>query len=278
MTRIRSAALLALASILFFGACARAASSPIGQTTVCTTQPWMTSMASFIAGTTIDILPLRSWTQTGTLRSLRRAPNGAVVIALDPKDAAACGISRHEPTLHMLYSNFPVRESSRISLAFDPSALPFMSQRLLIVISELEPDNYPFYQRRLAEFQSRLESSLEVGRSLVGEMRMLDLTGGIGPWIKAASPETVRPPDELWSAWLGSTRTNELRAAIDEAKRRRWWIITDAWTPAIVLKIASAESRYIHINAPDRPDYEFFSYLHDIYLNIWNAATKNSGS
>jgi hypothetical protein len=250
---------------------ALAAETPSGIVTVCTTLPWITSMAQFIAGSTIRIQPLTTWTDAGTLRTLRRPDRSAIVIALDPKDALIGGIPADNPNLHLLYNNFPVRDIGRGALAFDPSVLPFMSQRMLIVISEFEPDNYPFYQRRLAEFQSRLESTLEVGRSLIKDVKLLDLTGSAGPWIRAASDGAVRPPDDRWGAWMSDTRMNELKLAIDEANRRGWWIVHDAWTPPPVRREVIGAHNNIFIKQPERPDYDFFAYLHNIYLEIWNT-------
>lgn len=218
----------------------------------------------------MDVAPLSSWSASGGIKKLR-APKDVPMIALDPKDAAAFGIPLDHPSLYLLYDNLPVRDISRGSIAFDPSVLPFMSQRLLIAISEIDAESYPFHQRRLAEFQSRLESTLEVGRSLIGGMKMLDLTGSVGPWIKAAS-DTVRPPDDLRAAWMGSTRTDELRMALDQARSRGWWIVTDPWTPPVVLKIAASEKKLLHIDAPTDAGYDFFAYLHDIYIKIWSAA------
>lgn len=241
---------------------------------VSTTLPCLTSMTNFIVGGTMLVHPLTQWTENGTTKRTRGTAPASPIIALDPKDALSTGIATGSPSLHLLYGNFPVRDIGRNMLIFDPSVLPFLSQRLLIVLSELQPESYPFYQRRLAEFQSRLESSLEVGRSLIGSMTFLDLTGAVGKWIKAAAPETVRPPDELWGAWLGSTRTDELRAALTEARKRGWRVITDSWTPAIIKKIAAQEhTAIININAPERADYDFFTYFHDIYLAILNAAS-----
>jgi hypothetical protein len=200
-------------------------------------------------------------------------PQNSAVIALDPKDADRFGLVAGQKGLHVLYENLPIEESQRASLPFNPSVLPFLSQRLLIVLCELSPDNYSFYQRRLAEFQSRLESTVEVGRSLIHDIRLLDLSGSISPWVRSASENTARPPDELWNAWSGNTRTQELSMAVKEAENRGWWILLDAWTPApIRARVSSPKSVLI---APPETDYEFFTYLHDIYLQIWTAASSN---
>lgn len=255
-------------------AAAGAQGAPQAVTTVHTTLPWITSIARFIAVSTIRIQPLTTWTETGTLRTVRKPERGAVIIALDPKDAAAHGIRNDSPNLRLLYHNFPVRDIQRGALSFDPSVLPFMSQRMLIVISALEPENYSFYQRRLAEFQSRLESTLEVGRSLISDVKLLDLTGSVGPWIHAATANTVRPPQDLWGAWMGGMRMNELKLAANEAEQRGWQIVLDAWTPAPVRREIMGVHKNIFIKQPEEPNYDFFTYLHDIYLEIWNTAVR----
>ncbi|MDR1136875.1 MAG: hypothetical protein LBK91_01005, partial [Synergistaceae bacterium] len=197
-----------------------------------------------------------------------KPPQDADVIALDPKDAARLSLDPKGPNLHLLYDNLPVEESKRGYMPFNPSILPFLSQRLLIVLCELSPDNYSFYQRRLAEFQSRMESAVEVGRSLIHDVSILDLSGAVGPWIRAASVKAVRPPDELWSAWGRNARTAELSLAIKEAENNEWRILTDVWTPQQIREKAASSKGFVFIPPPEA-DYDFFDYLHDIYLKIW---------
>ncbi|MDR1481378.1 MAG: hypothetical protein LBI74_01995 [Synergistaceae bacterium] len=235
-----------------------------------TTLPWLESMARFIVGATAEINSISWWTDAGTLRSPRRIARDMPTIALDPRDAVSFGFKNGGVSL--LYENLPVSDGSKGEIPFDPSILPFLSQRMLIVLSRLLPDNYPFFQRKLAEFQSRLESTLEVGRSLIGDVHILDLTGAISPWIRAADDGAVRPPEDLWAAWSDGKRTEELVKVIEEANKRTWWILTDAWTPAPVRARTQSMAMSIVISPPPR-DYAFFSYLHDIYLEIWAAST-----
>jgi hypothetical protein len=219
------------------------------------------------------ILPLSSWNETGALKNLRRVPSEAEVIALDPSDAERHGLKTGRERLHFLYGNLPVPQEKRSSLQFDPSALPFLSQRLLIVVSSLQPENYTFYQRRLAEFQSRMESTLEVGRSQIQGIKMLDLTGAASSWVRAAALEAVRPPEYLWTAWARGERTRELTLAVSEAVKRGWWIVIDTWTPRRILISTDGASKIVHITPPEN-DKDFFVYLHDIYLQMWNATVK----
>jgi hypothetical protein len=231
-------------------------------------------MARFIVGTTVNVQSLTSWTSTGTLRTIRKIPQNPTVIALDPRDSVRYNFKPGRQGLYLLYENLPISDEDRTSIFFDPSILPFLSQRMLIILCELEPENYSFYQRRLAEFQSRLESTLEVGRSLVGNIPMLDLTGSVSPWIRAASEYAVRPPGDLWSAWADGRRTQELALALKEAERRGWWIVIDAWTPPQVRSQVMGVYKNVCIEPPEA-DHDFFTFLHDIYLRIWSASTGN---
>lgn len=239
-----------------------------------TTLPWITSMSKFIVGTTVQIVPIAVWNESGALKNLRKPDHNIPVISLDPRDSLTLGIKPEGKNVFLLYNNLPVRDAKRGMLPYDPSVLPFVSQRLLIVISELSPDNYAFYQRRLAEFQSRMESTLEVGRSLIKNVNLLDLTGAVSPWLQSASDNAVRPPDDLWMSCTGGTRLDELKLAIEEANKRGWWIVLDAWTPAPIRGAVGAKHKSIHIASPTAPDYDFFTYLHDIYLKIWTATAK----
>ena len=241
--------------------------------TVSTTLPWLTSMARFIVGSTIHIQPLSKWEANGNLQSVRKPQADSIVIALDPRDAKEHNLAAGSKGLHLLYENLPVTDTKMVTLPFDPSVLPFLSQRMLIVISELEPGNYPYYQRRLAEFQSRMESTLEVGRSLVKDSKLLDLTGAASPWIQAATTHAVRPPDDLWAAWAAGNKLNELTSALSEAGRRGWTVVTDAWTPGPVKSKIPENHKRIVLNEP-AVDYDFFTYLHDIYLEIWGATVR----
>jgi hypothetical protein len=233
--------------------------------------PWLADVTRFIVGSTADIREASLWNASGALRIPRKLPRGAQLVALDPADASRFGMARGETGLYLLYENLPIEERERGTLPFNPSILPFLSQRLLKVLCEIKPENYSFYQRRLAEFQSHIESTVEVGRSLIGAISILDLTGSVSPWVRAACGHAVRPPRELWDAWMGDTRTPDLALAVKEAEARNWWIITDPWTPPQIKTRISDSPKLISVTPP-QAEGEFFDYLHAIYLEIWTAA------
>ncbi|MDR1472517.1 MAG: hypothetical protein LBS75_08325 [Synergistaceae bacterium] len=259
--------------VLLFASSAHASVAPPARP-VFVTIPWLSGIARFIVGTTTAVQPLASWAPDGSLRASKRMPQNPTVIAIDPEDAARYNLKPGQKGLYLLYGKLPIGEEDRISMFFDPSILPFLSQRMLVILCELEPDNYPFYQRRLAEFQSRLESTLEVGRSLIGSFPILDLAGAASPWVRAASPRAVRPPDDLWAAWAEGARREELSLALKEAARRGWPILVDAWTPARIRSQVLGAYKNIYVGPPEG-DYEFFAFLHDIYLKIWSESTGN---
>jgi hypothetical protein len=221
----------------------------------------------------MKIQPASTWNSSGELKPLK-LPKDATVIALDPLDASRLGFVKGDAGLCLLYGNLPIESSSRPALLFNPSALPFLSQRMLKVLCELSPDNYSFYQRRLAEFQSRLESAVEMGRSQIRDIPILDLSGAVSPWFKAASDKIVRPPDELWLAWTGNTRTPDLAMAVKEAEARGWLILADAWTPAQIKARVANSAGYVLI-APPASEVDCFAYLQDIYLQIWTKKSSD---
>jgi hypothetical protein len=237
------------------------------------TQPWIAAMARFIAVSTLDVRPMCAWGGDGSLRVIRRPPRGASVIALDAKDADKYGLRNGRYGLHLMYERLPLADLYRNAIQFDPSMLPFMSQRLLVILSKLNPENYSFYQRRLAEFQSRVESTVEVGRSQIRGVKMLDLSGAVSPWIEAAATDAVRPPPEVWAAWVKGERADELLAAVTSAQNRNWWIVTDTWTPARIAAAAAGAPRKVKIT-PSDTNQDLFEYLQDIYLQMWNVMAK----
>jgi hypothetical protein len=101
---------------------------------------------------------------------------------------------------------------------------------------------------------------------------VLDLSGAVGPWIRAASAKAVRPPDELWNAWSRNSRIAELALAVKEAENNGWQILTDAWTPQQI-RASTASSKKLVFISPPEADYDFFNYLHDIYLKFWTVSS-----
>ncbi|MBQ7192753.1 MAG: hypothetical protein IJR98_00065 [Synergistaceae bacterium] len=231
------------------------------------THPWLFLLATFIGGPEVNVTPIRIWNDKGDLvmaergRVLRGLEDGSKIIALDEEEARASGIvDTKKYTVKFLYSPFPVS----INSLYDPSVIPFVAQRVLTALSEWDAQNYPHYQRRLAEFQARLSSSILVGQVLK-EISIVDLTGAAGVLLRAAGCKIERPEElELWQ----KGNLAGLREYIDETKSRGAAIIFDDDTPPALRRFLSGRS---DVYKWERPSLEsdYPSFLHEQYISLW---------
>ena len=264
----RTAILLCLAAafIVFFAALP----TPASAVNFATTSPWVGSVASFILGdkgTVRNIAVLNASGGTARSGSARASEH---VIALDAKDAKRFGFGPNNPRLHLLYENMPMTDAEFVRGFFDPAMLPFVAQKVMKAITDADPKRYSYYQRRLAEFQSRIESTQEIGRYLLVNIHILDLTGAQGYWIRAVTRTAVRPPEKVWSGWLnGDSRS--LKAAVDEAARRGWLVLVDSWTPPQIRSSVLTSDKRLTLPLP-AAGQDFFVYLHNIFLTIRDRA------
>jgi len=232
------------------------------------TSPWLGVIASFIGGDKITVHYLSTWDAAGNVIGASRPRSNEKIIALDINDAARSGIKKNNKNLRLLYDKLPMTQKQQYSAFFDPGTLPFIAQSIMKIISEEDKNGYSYYQRRLAEFQSRIESTIDVGRNLMKDKKFLDLTGAEGVWVRAAAAGAVRAPAKVWDSWEnGDIRS--LKAALDEAEKRKWPIVLDPWTPANIRAAASAYPGRLTIPPPST-NQDYFIYLHDVFLFIWN--------
>lgn len=232
------------------------------------TSPWLGEIVSFIGSDKVRVRSLSVWGDNGSAVAVARPRAGEVIIAVNDSDAARLHINSKSRNLRLLYHAAPISDSQLNSLFYDPALLPFVAQNVMKIISASDKARYSFYQRRLAEFQSRVEGAVDVGKHLLANTKMLDLTGVTGVWVRSAVNGAVRPPKKVWEGWLAGD-TAALKAALDEAERRKWLIVMDAWTPASIRSVASAYEYRVTISPPHR-NVDYFSYLQDIFRMIWN--------
>ena len=258
-------ALSLLLVVLFRPAAAEAANFAV-------TSPWVGFIASFISGDTKNVRYLSNWDTSGNVVKAASPRSGEVVIAIDANDAENFRIKRNNKNLRLLYEDVPMTREQLRSAFFDPAMLPFIAQSVMRIMAEEDKDRYTYFQRRLAEFQSKIESAIDVGRHLLGSTKMLDITGAEGTWIRSSITGAVRPPASVWEKWKAGD-TTALKAALDEAQRRNWLILMDPWTPDVI-RAAAAGYEYRLTLPPPAKDQDYFVFLHDIFLTIWNK-TKN---
>lgn len=235
---------------------------------VAAAHPWLALLASFIGGPEVNVVPLRVWNANGDLvmadrgRVLRELEDGAKVIALDEDDAASAGLkdTRKNFTIRYLYSPFPV---GRTALS-DPSVIPFVAQRVLTALSEWDSQNYPYYQRRLAEFQARLSSSILVGQVLK-DVTICDMSGSSGILLQAAGCKVMKP--EGLERWLKGNFSG-LREQLDNNRAQGIITLIDDDTPASLKRYLSGRSDVYRWERPSL-ERDYPSFLHEQYISLW---------
>ena len=239
---------------------------------VAVTHPWLALLASFIGGPEVNVIPIRIWNDKGDLvpadkgRVLREFEDGTKIIALDENDAAASGInaSRKNLTVRYLYSPFP----ANINSLYDPSVIPFVAQRVLTALSEWDAQNYPYYQRRLAEFQARMSSSVLVGQVL-REATICDMSGSSGILLRAAGCTVDRPKD--LERWMKGNFSG-LREYLESNRAKGIVTLIDDDTPAALKRYLSGRSDVFRWVRPSL-DTDYPSFLHEQYISLWQKIT-----
>ena len=233
--------------------------------------PWLALLVSFIGGPEVNVIPIRIWNDNGDLvinnrgKILREVPDNSKVIALDEADAKASGIDgRRKFAVKCLYSPFPADVKS----LYDPSVIPFVAQRVLTALSEWDTQNYPYYQRRLAEFQARMSSSVLVGQVLK-DVVVCDLSGSAGILLQAAGCKILRPSErEQWE----QGNFAGLREYLDGNKAKGINTLIDDDTPPALRKYLAGRSDVFRWERPSL-ERDYPSFLHEQYISLWQKIT-----
>ena len=228
---------------------------------VAVSHPWLALLAE------VNVIPVRIWNANGDLvmaergKVLRELPESAKVMAMDSDDAKSSGLDgRRKFAVRCLYSPFP----ADVKALADPSVIPFVAQRVLTALSEWDSQNYPYYQRRLAEFQARMSSSILVGQVL-RDVTVCDMTGSAGILLQAAGCKVVRPSElERWE----KGNFAGLREYLDGNKAKGIYAVIDHDTPSALRKYLSGRS---DVFLWERPSLErdYPSFLHEQYISLW---------
>ena len=235
---------------------------------VAVTHPWLALLASFIGGPEVNVIPIRIWNDKGDLvmaekgSVLRELEEGTKIMAIDANDAAVSGLndSRKKFSLRCLYSPFP----ANINSLYDPSVIPFVAQRVLTALSEWDSQNYPYYQRRLAEFQARLSSSVLVGQVL-RDSTICDMSGSSGILLRAAGCKIERP-EEL-DKWMKGNFAG-LREYLELNRSKGIITMFDDDTPAALKRYLSGRSDVFRWVRPSL-ETDYPSFLHEQYISLW---------
>lgn len=255
------------------------------------TSPWISLMADFIGGIHISVHSIENWDETGEKVNLRivaneEIPQGAMILALDRVQAEKLGISNDNfPNLKTLYTRIPVRSEMLRSLYYDPSTLPFLAQRVMNVLSGYDPVHYSYFQRRLAEFQTRLDSTVLVGRKLLTGTDVISIGMDVSQLMVAAGcniqplPADLIPPPPLESKdkKKNKQQSDDFDQAMDklirylqEERQKGSITVMDPWTP-LYLRERLLEIKTVIMLPRPSLEAEYILFLNDHYLALWNG-------
>ncbi len=241
------------------------------------TSPWLSVVANFMGGVFINVKPLGQWAEDGGINklSIKKVPAGSHFIALDYDEALKYGIQSSQKNLFVLYTHLPFSYEEADTYFTDPSVLPFIAQRIMNIFSSLDHEHYFFYQRRLAEFQGRLESTVLLGRQLLKGKKVFNLSKGFVEFLRAAQCEILHPEDELWKEWAKGDSLDGLKQKIEECRKNNVPVLFDMKSPVSIHKVL-LESKSLGVVLLEYPDIgqDIILSLYDQYLAIWNAASS----
>ncbi|MDR2136928.1 MAG: hypothetical protein LBO68_01450 [Synergistaceae bacterium] len=252
--------------------------APLLEITV--TSPWLTLLTNFIGGINVQVTSIQEWNDDGELvrrirtRTLQSLPSDARIMAFDYRDAKSLGLPFEQyKNYRPLYDLLPLDEDKIDASLSDPSVIPFIAQRVLTVLADWDPGNYPYYQRRLAEFQARLYSTTLAGRQILKGQPVYDLTGHSGVLLQAAGCKIFRPSAEEWSAWSVWKETRQLLETVSRMAEEKTAVILDHSTPKAIHSLLSSNAAVFLIARP-RFDQDYPAFLHDQYLSLWSKLTS----
>lgn len=238
-----------------------------------TTSPWLALVTRFIGGVFVTVHPIEIWNDDGASSrkiQTRSIPKTARIIALDTAEAARLGLNSKEwAELAVLYQSAPFDKKRSDFFFADPSALPFIAQKIFTALSRFDPGNYPYYQRRLAEFQTRLDSTVIVGRRLLSGAPLIYLGGNFSGMLTAAGCSLLPVDDTLRSSWERGEELEKLHSLLEDALGKRVLVLVDG-SSSKKLKDALRNNKEILFLGRPPLDQDLLLFFHDQYILLWN--------
>ncbi|MCF4150361.1 hypothetical protein L2W58_00890 [Dethiosulfovibrio sp. F2B] len=240
------------------------------------TDPCLASMASFLGGVNLSVVPLSGWDDGKFVRyRIKRDDMPDRALCLDRSDGKKYGLSLESAGVAVLYSDFPADRPTE-EIFSDPASLPFMGQRVLVAIADLDPDGYSYYQRRLAEFQSRLDSTVSMGRQLLRGARVLSLSGSSDLLFSAAGCVVESPTGDMVSQLAGILPAKKDSGKKDLVKILTSWkegydaVLVDHLSDPTLIDVACKISGFVWMD-PLTAETDPVEVLNDRYLALWNV-------
>jgi hypothetical protein len=247
---------------------------------VVVTSPWLSLLTNFIGGINVKVTSIQEWNDDGELvrririRNLQSLPPESLIMAFDYRDAKGLGLPFEQyKNYRPLYDQLPLDENKIDASLSDPSVIPFIAQRVLTILADWDPANYPYYQRRLAEFQARLYSTTLAGRQILKEQRIYDLTGHSSTLLQAVGCKLSRPSEAEWTAWSAWREINRLTETVARLTEEKVSVVLDYSTPKAIRSTLSSNPAVFLIVRP-RFDMDYPAFLNDQYISLWSKITS----
>lgn len=251
--------------------------------TLAVTNPWLASLSGFIGGVNVKIVCLSSWNSDGKMVKVRGKELDHIdsVMAMDRDEAGGFkSYLNDKMRVRFLYRKFPSCQGFG-EVFSDPGTLPFVGQRVLVAMAELDPDGYEYYQRRLAEFQSRLDSTVSMGRRLLSGAKILDLSGSQGALFRAAGCSVFAQDDKVRALVdlaafnaKGSERDRALKDLLSSIEMYDA-VLLDYRSG---LRLSLTPGKYpIVVVQPLDVDLDPITVIYDRYLAVWNVLRNAAG-
>jgi hypothetical protein len=251
-----------------------------GSLEVTVTSPWLALLANFIGGVNVKVTAIQEWNDDGELvrriraRNLQSLPSEILLMAFDFRDAKGLGLPfERYPNYRPLYTELPLGEDKIDASLSDPSVVPFVSQRVLTILADWDPGNYPYYQRRLAELQARLYSSILAGRQMLRDQSIYDLTGHTTALLQAVGCKLTRPSSEEWALWSQWREMSHLMETVSLLAEKKFVVAVDYSTPKAI-RTSLAQNPAVFLFTRPKIDQDYPAFLHDQYLSLWSKITS----
>lgn len=259
---------------LFLSAEARADEVP--PPVIAAGDPWARQILQFIGGPYVTVEALENWNSSWRMvRDRRAGKNALVTIVLNHGQARRLRLTSKNgtvlPNVRLLFDTMPLEQQQEERFYLDPSQLPFIAQRSLVLLAQLWPHRYVFFQRRLAEFETRLRSTVLTGRSLLSGLTVWDSSGGLVMLLRAAGCEVPLTPQEVvenLEAWMPRNATS--RRNVDTLPWEGKVVLLD-WNIAPALRNRLAGQRGV-VEVPPFDGSDILLQIHQFYLDIAQVA------
>ena len=230
--------------------------------------PWVAVITSFIGGTNVHVTSIYDF--NFKLNNNLDLNNLDKVIAIDADDAGKMNIKlKNGAEVWYLFKDLSLNIEAAV---LDPSMTPFVAQKIMTALATWDASNYNYYQRRLAEFQTRLSSSVLVGKQLLNGSKIylnLEDESAVNLYnlFIAAGCEILSGDLNNLQAVVVTANYNYNKQGKRKAKNLNKNIknIFEFKRP----ELSNAENSY---------NIDYPAYLHDLYIALWNIINNNKAN